>query len=161
MAKAKRNARFDVIARLYAGFKSGNQTADQISQNLEILEYFLTEAELPKFTEQNPEVDLNDFTEFLKTVNGFKVSKKKSAGGNRGGGKTHLNTVEAAQERGVAPENVESYISLVNSVYETSKQINALMTQGARVSFAIPMLKEKAEEAEVNADTSTNAVAEG
>jgi len=140
MAKAKRNSRFDVISKLYEGFKSGNQTMEQIKMNLEFLGYFVTETEIPKFVEQHPEVDLEQFTQFLKDADALKTPKTKTKSG--GGQRTHLNTVEAAQERGVAPENVQRYIDTVETIYLNVKILNECMTS-ARASFACPQIKEK------------------
>jgi hypothetical protein len=143
MAKAKRNSRFDVISKLYEGLKSGNQTLEQIKMNLDFLGYFVTEAEIPKFAEQHPEIDVESFTQFLKDADALKVPKGKTKSG--GGQRTHLNTVEAAQERGVAPENVQKYLDAVNAVYASVKTLNECMTT-ARASFACPQTKVKTEE---------------
>ncbi len=140
MAKAKRNARFDVISKLYGGYIGGNQSMEQIKMNLEFLGYFVTEAEIPKFAEQHPEINIEQFTQFLKDADAFKVSKGKPKGG---GQKTHLNTIEAAQERGVAPENIQKYIDAVEAIYANVKVLNELMTT-AKASFACPQFKKDA-----------------
>lgn len=146
MAKAKRNARFDVISKLFMGYQSGKQPLEVIKQNLTYLEYFLTEAELPKFSEQHPDVDMEAFVQFLKETDALKAPKKRAFTAT-GETRTHLNSVEAAEERGVAPENVEAYLAGVNAIYALVKELNGYVTK-ARVSFAIPVLKEKPVEAD-------------
>jgi hypothetical protein len=139
MANAKRNARFDVISKLYGGLVSGNQTMEQIKMNLEFLGYFLTEAEVAKFAEQYPALDIQQFTQFLKDAGAFKIPKSKKSGG---GQRTHLNTVGAAQERGVAPENTQKYLDAIETIYTNVKILNECMTS-AKASFACPQFKEK------------------
>lgn len=151
MAKAKMNARFDVISKLFMGYKSGKQPLEVIKQNLTYLEYFLTEAELPKFSEQYPDTNMEEFKAFLVETECLKTAKKRASTAT-GEPRTHLNTVEAAEERGVAPENVEAYIAGVNAIYALSKEVNGYITK-ARVSFAIPVLKEKAEKSTETVDS--------
>lgn len=103
---------------------------------------FLFESELLKFYEKNPDVNPEDFQQYLDKTGFMKSSKKERTGTS--GSSTRLNTVEGAEERSVSSENVEEYIRLVNQIYDISKQLNSLMT-GARVSFAIPRLKAKPE----------------
>lgn len=153
MAKAKRNARFDVISKLFMGFQSGKQPLEVIKQNLTYLEYYLTEAELPKFAEQHPDIEMEAFTDFLKQTDALKTAKKRASTAT-GESRTHLDSVEAAEERGVAPENVEAYIAGVNAVYALVKELNGYVTK-ARVSFAVPVIKEKV------AETTDSAVTEG
>jgi len=140
MRRPKRDSRFDILYKFYQGYKAEIQSLEQIKDNVEILEYFIFESELPKFTEKYPEVDIIEFQVFLTDAGAFKVAGKKASDGN--GKATRLNTVEKAQAVGVAEADLPRYQELVNAVFVITKELNKLCTKG-RVSFAIPKLKPK------------------
>lgn len=150
--KAKRSSRFDVVSRLFMGYESGNQTLDQVQKNLELLGYFISSTEIPKFAEQYPDLDIEKVSAFLVEVGAFKEPKTKKSTAT-GGARTSLNTVEGAVARGVASENIPAYIEAVNRIYADCKIINSFATK-AHSSFAIPMTKPK-EVKEVAAGTVT------
>lgn len=141
MAKGKKATRFDVISKYYMAVSTGIQPLEQAKQNIAMLEYKIFESEIEKFGAEFPDINLDDFRAFLKSVDAYKVGGKK-AGTGTGERKTYIDSVEKATEVGVAPENMEAYLALVHQVQPLVKQLNALCTKG-RVSFAIPVLKEK------------------
>src|SRR5690606_11475214 len=134
------DARFDVIRKFHAQVEAGLMDVETAKSNLDMLGYKIFESEVDKFIEKNPDVSKEKFVEFLNATNALKQSGKKSTGS----GRTRLNTPEAAAERGVAPENVDKYIALIEQVYATCKELNEIITKGA-TSFACPVPKEKAE----------------
>lgn len=140
MNRPKRDSRFDIIYKFYQGFRAEIQTLENVKDNLEMLEYFIFESEMEKFSAKYPEVDMINFKSFLEEVDGFKVAGKKSSGEN--GRTTRLNTAEKAESVGVAQADFPRYRELIETVFAATKELNKLCTTG-RVSFAIPKLKPK------------------
>lgn len=148
-SRQKRDVRITTLHTFYNVWKQ-KALAEDDEENLEIakknVEFsncFLYESEVEKFAEQYPQVDMEEFTAFLQATSAIK-EKKSSSGSGQGRG-THLNTEEAAIERGVLPESVGQYITLVSEIYEKCKEINDLLGKteegNARCSFAIPRKK--------------------
>ena len=144
--RGSRESRFDVTKKFFVQYKNELVDIDSVKQNVvQFLGYFIYESELEKFAEKNPDVNMEEFKKFLDDIEGLKITGKTATG--EGGSKTHLNTIEGAQERGVTTENIDAYITNVNSIYalvgELRKLINTdaefAKTKKAVVSFAIPV----------------------
>uniref|UniRef100_A0A6H1ZKB1 Uncharacterized protein n=1 Tax=viral metagenome TaxID=1070528 RepID=A0A6H1ZKB1_9ZZZZ len=138
--RAKRDVRFDALRNYHAMYVAGIHDIDASKRNVEFTGHCLFKSELEKFQEKHPDVEMESFTQFLKETGGFR-DKGKRPGTGKGGGKT-LNTVEKAEQIGVAPENIETYVTIINNVYDSIDALRQLVTKG-RVSFAIPLIKEK------------------
>lgn len=145
----KREVRMSSLFNFYNLYKNQLVTIDIAKANVSFNGHMLFTSELDSFAEKYPSVDMADFTKFLDETGGIKKSGKKPVEGGKKGTNTRLNTVEGAAERGVLPESHQQYVDLVNSVYETCRQINLLMGKEnnikARCSFAIPVEHPKAE----------------
>lgn len=164
MAKRdKRNSRFSSLKNFYDMYKSGLLNDEQVKQHIAFAKEnngtCIFASEFEKFAEAYKEdIDagrlvMAEFEVFMTTTGALKKSNEgKAKSGESSAPRTRLNTVESAIERGVAPENVDIYIAGVNEIYAASAKINAVLTK-ARVSFAIPVLKEKPEEAPISEQT--------
>lgn len=151
MARPKRDSRFDILYKFYQGYKAEIQSIEQLQDNIKILEYFLFESELGKFSEKYPEVDMTEFQTFLVDAGAFKTIGSKTSGNGK---TTRLHTIEKAQSVGVAETDVPRYQELINNVFLITKELNKLCTTG-RVSFAIPKLKTKDETGHGEKETAT------
>ena len=143
MAKKRgsRAARFATLRSFYNSFVAGLLTAEAAKANIESTGFVVYDSEFDKFAEEYPDIDITKFAEFLKANGGHKVAGKKVTGT----GKQHrLNTPEKAAEVGVALENVEEYIKLVNLGYQLKEKLQAIITKGT-VTLTIPIRQPKAE----------------
>lgn len=140
MAKASPNTKLELAKIFYFQHKSGVISEDLIKQNCEGSELELTESDIQKVLQKLnlTEETGRDFFSFVEKY-GLKKEKAVKVKPERTMGRT-LPTKEAAESRGVAPENIEKYIELCNMVYEISGELNKLMS-GHKVSFAIPIIK--------------------
>jgi len=145
-------------------YKAGLLTDEQAKQHIQFAKEnngtVIFASEFEKFAEtykeeiESGKLVMPEFEAFVTATGGLKKANegKKKESGEPSAPRTRLNTVESALERGVAPENVDAYIAGVNEIYATSAKINALLTK-ARVSFAIPVFKDKPEETQVQEQT--------
>lgn len=136
---SKRSIMFDALNKFYQALKNGDQSVEDIAKNVSLLEYTVYESQMGKFAEEYPEVNADEFREFLKSVGAYKEAGKSSGGGRRS---STLNTPEKAAQVGVAPENVEEFVKLTTAIKEAGGRLNEICTTG-RVSFSIPKLKPK------------------
>lgn len=137
--KGSRDTRFSFLKTFFSMSEAGLQTDEAIKQNIEFAGFSIYEKELEKFAAEFPDIDVAKFTEFLKKYDVLKTGSKKVSDGS---GKTSLNTVEKAKTLGVADENVEKYIALVNQLYAIKKELQPLITLGT-ISLAIPIREQK------------------
>lgn len=157
MAKRdKRNSRFNSLKTIYDMYKAGLLTDEQAKQHITFAKEnngtVIFASEFEKFAETyqedvtNGKLVMSEFETFMKVTGGLKKagSAPKKDSGEPTAPKTRLNTPEAAVERGVAPENIDTYLNAVNTIYAQSRILNDILTK-ARASFAIPVFKEKVE----------------
>lgn len=144
MAKKKRGsrpARFATLRGFYSTFKAGLMTSEIAKANVEATGFVIYESELEKFATEYPDIDIADFTEFAKTHGAHKVAGRKITGSAR---QYQLNTAEKAVQVGVAPENQEEFIKLVNLGYQWKERLQKLIPHGT-VTISIPIRQPKAE----------------
>lgn len=143
MAKKRgaRPARFATLRAFYCNFKAELMTSESAKTNIESTGYVIYESELEKFASEYPDIDIADFTEFVKAHGAHKVAGKKVTGTQR---QYQLNTKEKADQLGVLPENLDKYIKLVNMGYQWKAELQKIIPNGT-ISLAIPIRQPKAE----------------
>lgn len=141
--RGSRAARFATLRSFYNSFVAGLMTDESATANIENTGFVIYDSELEKFATEYPDVDMEKFTEFLKTHKAHKVAGKKVTGT---GQQHRLNTREKALEVGVAEENIDEYIKLVNLGYQWKEKLQGLMTKGT-VTITIPIRQPKEAEA--------------
>lgn len=144
MARGKRDTRFATLRTLFSSHRADLMDLEVCKKNVEMCGYVVYETEIEKFAVENPDIDIEQFVQWLKDVNALKIPGKKSSTGGSGNRNRSINTVEKAEQVGVAPENVEKYLDLVNQIFALKDELAPLCTNGV-ISFAIPLKKEKAE----------------
>lgn len=165
--REKRNARLSQIKTVFDMHIQGLIDLDMAKKHIQFGKenngVMIFASEYPKFAEDFAEdiasgkFTLEQFQKFCAETGALKkaTSKKKTTDGSASRGR--LNTAEAALERGVAPENVDAYLQLVEEIYTKTKALNALVTK-ARVSFAIPVIKEEEVTEEGQPETASDEV---
>ena len=144
-----KNVRFDTVQRYYKLLESGIMGEEQVKAALQLGETFLHQREIEEFVTKNPTMNTEAFGKFLGQFSLVKMPKEKTERtGNANFGVRTLDTEEGAIERGVAPESIQEYITLVGQAREIHSKINALTAKGVTVAFAIPVPKVKAEMAD-------------
>ena len=96
--RGARPARFATLRAFYANFKADLMTSESAKANIESTGYVIYESELEKFASEYPDIDIADFTEFIKAHGAHKVAGKKVTG--TGGKQYQLNTKEKAEQIG-------------------------------------------------------------
>lgn len=135
--KASRDVRIDQVKQLYGMYKAQINSLETTKANIAFTGYFIFESELAKFAEKNPEVNMEDFTSFLKEVGAYHKSSRKGDGTGKAGGNTSLNTKEKASEVGVTAENLDQYLSLINAMVAIKKDLQKIIPSGS-VTVSIP-----------------------
>ena len=145
MAKKRgsRSARFATLRGFYSSYKAGYLDDEAAKNNISVTGFVIYDSELEKFAQEFPDIDMADFTEWLKTHGGHKEAGKKITGTQR---QYQLNTKEKAEQVGVTPENVDEFIKLVNLGYQWKEKLQAIIPLGTvTISIPIRQPKEKAE----------------
>jgi len=166
--REKRNARLSQIKTVFDMHVQGLIDLEMAKKHIQFGKenngVMIFASEYPKFAEEYAEdiasgkFTLEQFQKFCVETGALKkANSKKKASGDPSTSRGRLNTAEAAVERGVAPENIDAYLQLVETIYTHTKALNALVTK-ARVSFAIPVIKEEPEAEEAEGTESTEEV---
>lgn len=118
--RPKRNSRFDTVKQLYGMVKGGYATEQQAKDQFNYGQVVVFKSELGKFANENPDINLEDFTQFLTNTGALKVVGKT--------GKTSLLTSdEKIAEIQIAPENVEIYRAALEQLNTAKTTINELI----------------------------------
>lgn len=143
MAKKRgaRPARFATLRAFYCNFKAELMTSESAKANIESTGYVIYESELEKFASEYPDIDIADFTEFVKAHGAHKVAGKKVTGTQR---QYQLNTKEKAEQIGVLPEHLDEYVKLMNIGYQWKEKLQSIVPLGT-VTVSIPIRQPKAE----------------
>jgi len=140
--KAAKAVRMDWFKQMYSSFKAGYTSEESLLANIKLAGHVLSPKEVEKLLSENPDIDANDFNEFMVKVEGIKVG-----GRTVGAGRTStLDSDEKVQQLGVEPDNVESYKSLIQLVREAKKDITKIISPSFRVSFSITRIKKVSDE---------------
>jgi len=139
--RGARPARFATLRAFYANFKADLMTSESAKANIESTGYVIYESELEKFASEYPDIDIADFTEFIKAHGAHKVAGKKVTG--TGGKQYQLNTKEKAEQIGVLPEHLDEYIKLMNIGYQWKEKLQSIIPLGT-VTISIPIRQPKA-----------------
>jgi len=144
----KRNIRFITLKTFYSLFV-GNMLADdeesaieKAKTNIHFANCLLHENEVEKFFEKNPDVEREPFMKFLADVDGLKLAKTKQQQRET----FRLNTPEAAKIRGVADENVNSYVELTTTIHNAIISLRQIMPKGWRATFSIINVEKQSED---------------
>lgn len=141
---SKRQMKFSVLSKIYSGYTSGRLTTEAAKENIEFLDISLTQAEAEKFLSQFPEITADKFVEFASEMNLLKKRRVAKIGASGNPFRKRLDTPEAALERGVSPENVDRYLTLVGEIKERLYELGDIVTKGTP-AFAIPVQKTETE----------------
>ena len=136
-----RKERFAELKRLIEMMNAGIVTDEIVRSQLDFTGTFIYQSEVEKFLAAYPFLSKDDFELFAETFNIVKVPTYKTGGSGKGGAR--LDTEEAAKRLGVAEDKIQDYISKVSLIKETLKEINAMISDDYRVSFAIPKVRKK------------------
>lgn len=139
--RGSRPARFATLRGFYSTYKAGLLTSEAAKANVEATGFVIYESELEKFAAEYPDINMDDFTEFIKTHGAHKIAGKKVTGTQR---QYQLNTKEKALQIGVAPENLDEYIKLMNLGYQWKDKLQSIVPLGT-VTLSIPIRQPKAE----------------
>lgn len=123
--RPKRNSRFDTVKQLYGMVKGGYATEEQAKAQFAYGQVVVFKSELPKFYEENSDINVEDFEQFLTNTGALKVAGKKGTGG--GNKMTSLGSAEKIAELQLAPEQVETYQSALKVMQDAKKAINDLI----------------------------------
>lgn len=143
-----RAVRFATIKAFYAMHKSGvladneQDSLEKAKTNVQFAKVFLTEVEVEKFFEANPEIDREDFLSFLNNTNGLKTKTKKASGSTS---TLKINTIESAKEKDVSPEHYEKYVELTTSIHDSMVELRKILPKGWRATFSIIFVNPKTE----------------
>jgi len=145
MAKKRgsRPTRFAALRAFYNSYKAGLMDDAQVNANVQQTGFVVYESELEKFASEFPDVDIVDFTAFVKAHGAHKVAGKKVTGTGK---QFSLNTAEKAAQIGVLPDNVVRYIEVVNMGYKWRDELQKLIPLGT-VTISIPIRQPKKEKA--------------
>jgi len=149
--REKRTSRFSQLKTYFDMSRQGLLTDEQVKTHIKFAKenngIVIFPSEFEKFAEEYKDeiaegkFTLEQFLVFCNTNGAIKKTNSKTSDSS-GSDRKRLNTPEAGLERGVPPEHIDVYLAAVNAIYDGVKLINSLV-KGARVSFAIPMIKEK------------------
>jgi len=143
----KRNIRFITLKTFYSLFVGNMLDDDEESAlekaktNIHFANCLLNENEVEKFFEKNPDVEREPFMKFLTDVDGIRFAKTKQQRET-----FRLNTPEAAKIRGVADENVNSYVELTTTIHDAIIGLRQIMPKGWRATFSIINVEKQSED---------------
>jgi len=144
MAKESREVRFVTLKDWYIFYSQGMFDIKQVKEFVEKTGHRLYESELEKFSQSFPDINIDNFKQFLIDVQALKKAGRKAPVGS-GTGREHtikMNTPEKAAQVGVAPEDFDEYLLYITTIYEAKALLQKICKKGV-VSFAIPVKKDK------------------
>lgn len=144
MKRVKRDTRFSILRGFFNSYAKGYMDDNAIESNIKEQDLFLYEKEIEKFAQAYPDVNMEEFEGWLKKFNAIKVAGQRKSGD--GAGRQSLNTKEKAEEYGVAPENVETYIGLINQIFAVSGEVDKLVSEGRKLNHYFGKVKPKKSE---------------
>ncbi len=139
--------KFDIIKTFYSNHRADLLDSDTVKKSLSHMGTILTPKEVDKFIEKYPDIDAEDFIQFLTDMGAIKQKAEKLPGS---GGMTKLNTAEKAELLGIPEEFVNDYINGMSHLLQVRNQFQEWLgtvgvdTRKHPVTLTIPERKPKA-----------------
>jgi len=122
--RPKRSFRLETVKQLYAMVKGGYTSEDAAKAQFAYSNVVVFKTELEKFAQDNPDINMEDFANFLINTESLQVAGKKATSGGR---VSSLASDEKIVALGILPENVEAYQSALAQLAEAKAKINELI----------------------------------
>ncbi len=139
--KAGRKVRLSFFKDFYGMYKAGMVNIEQATQNVAFTGHVIFKSELDKFQLENPDINMQDFTEFVTSVGALRTAGRVVRGQNN----TRLSSKEKANSLGIAEADYSTYTALVDQMQTVRNELKKLITDKSyAVSFAITRSKKTA-----------------
>jgi len=142
MAKGSREVRFITLKDWFGMKQAGMLDIEQVKQFVEKTGHRIYESELDKFSLSFPEINKDEFHQFLLDAQALKRAGRKAPVGSGRERTIKINSLNKAVQVGVSAENYDEYVLLLQTIYTAKARLSEICVNGI-VSFAIPVKKDK------------------